>query len=99
MLSKNQGTTLRTNFRMFNETNLLHDLLLRTRQTTKLKNAIENNRPTDIKLTKAQISTIIQSGGFLGSLLSKLADPLMNVAVPLKKYFSSIRNNSCCFNN
>ena len=85
ILSKNQGTTLRTNFRMFNETNLLHDLLLRTRQTTKLKNAIENNRPTDIKLTKAKISTIIQSGGFLGSLLSKLADPLMNVAAPLTK--------------
>ena len=38
---------------------------------------------TDIKLSKAQISKIIQSGGFLGSLLSKLAGPLMKVAVPL----------------
>ena len=40
---------------------------------------------TDIKLYKAQISKIIQSGGFLGSLLSKLAGPLMKVAVPLAK--------------
>ena len=38
---------------------------------------------TDLKLSKAQISKIIQSGGFLGSLLSKLAGPLMKVAVPL----------------
>ena len=40
---------------------------------------------TDIKLSKAQISKIIQSGGFLGSLLSKLEGPLMKVAVPLAK--------------
>ena len=38
-----------------------------------------------IKLSKAQISKIIQSGGFLGSLLSKLAGPLMKVAIPLAK--------------
>ena len=30
------------------------------------------------------MSKIIQSGGFLGTLLSKLAGPLMKVAVPLK---------------
>ena len=40
---------------------------------------------TDIKLSKAQISKIIQSGGFLGSLLSKLAGQLMKVAIPLSK--------------
>ena len=40
---------------------------------------------TDIKLSKGQISKIIQSGGFLVSLLSKLASPLMKVAVPLAK--------------
>ena len=40
---------------------------------------------TDIELSKAQISKIIHSGGFLGSLLSKLADPLMKVAIPLAK--------------
>ena len=63
-----QGTTLRMNARMFNGNNLPHELLLTTRQTTKLRNAIENNMSTDIKLSKARISKIIQSGGFLGSL-------------------------------
>ena len=40
---------------------------------------------TDLTTLKAQISKIIQSGGFLGSLLSKLAGPLMKIAVPLAK--------------
>ena len=53
-----------------------------------------------MKLPKAQISKIIQSEGFLGSILCKLAGPLMKAAVPLaKKYSSSIRNNSYCFSN
>ena len=38
-----QGTTLRMNIRMLNGNNLPHELLLTTRQTTKLRNAIENN--------------------------------------------------------
>ena len=40
---------------------------------------------TDIKLSKAQIKKLIQSGGFLGKLLSKLAGPLMKIAMPLAK--------------
>ena len=40
---------------------------------------------TDIKLSKAQIKKLIQSGGFLGKLLSKLAGPLMKVSLPLAK--------------
>ena len=44
---------------------------------------------TDIKLSKVQISKIIQSGGFLGVLLSKTAGPLMKVAVPLAKNISA----------
>ena len=40
---------------------------------------------TDLKLPKAHISKIIQSGGFLRSLLSKLAGPLMKVAISLAK--------------
>ena len=40
---------------------------------------------TDIKLSKNEIFKIIQSGVFLGSLLSKLACPLMKVAVPLQQ--------------
>ena len=48
-------------------------------------NTFNNNMSTDIKLSKAQIFKIIQSGAFLGSLLSKLAGPLMKVAVSLAK--------------
>ena len=40
---------------------------------------------TDIKLSKAQIFKIIQPGGFLGSLLSKLEGSLIKVVVPLTK--------------
>ena len=65
------GTTLRMNIKMFNGNNLPHDLLLTTRQKTKLRDTFKNNMSTNIKLPKAQISKIIQSGGFLGSLLSK----------------------------
>ena len=57
-----------------------------TRQKTKLKNAFENNISAYINLPRAQISKILQCGGFLGSLLSKLAGPLMKVAVALAKY-------------
>ena len=70
---------------MFNENDLPHELLLTTRQKTKLRNAFNNNMSTDLKLSKTQISKIIQSGGFLGSLLSKLAGPLMKVAIPIAK--------------
>ena len=80
----NTGTTLRINLKMFNGNNLSHELLLTTRQKTKLRNAF-NNMSADLKLSKAQIIKIIQSGGFLRSLLSKLAGPFMKVAIPLAK--------------
>ena len=78
------GTTLRMNMKMLNGNNLPHELLLTTRQKTNLRNAL-NNMSTDLKLSKAQITKIIQSGGFSGSLLSKLVGPLMKVAIPLAK--------------
>ena len=59
-----------------------HELLLITRQKMRLRNAFNNNMSFDLALSKAQIAKLIQSGGFLGSLLSKLAGPLMKVAVP-----------------
>ena len=79
------GTTLRMGLKMLDGNDLPHELLLTTGQRTKLRNAFNNNMSTDLKLSKAQISKIIQSGGFLGSLLSKLAGPLMKVAIPLAK--------------
>ena len=81
------GTTLRIGLKMFNGNDLPHELLLTTRKKTSLRNAFNNNMSTDLKLSKAQISKIIQSGGFLGSLSSKLAVPLMKVAIPLAKMF------------
>ena len=57
---------------MFNGNNLPRELLLTQRQSTKLRNNIENNMSIDIKLSKAQISKIIQSGGFLGKILGPL---------------------------
>ena len=50
---------------MFNGNDILHKLLLATRQKTKLRNAFQNNMSTNLKLSKAQISKIIESGGFL----------------------------------
>ena len=70
---------------MFNVNDLPPELLLTTRQKTKVRNAFNNNMLTDLKLSKAQISKRIQSGGSLGSLLSKLDGPLMKVATPLAK--------------
>ena len=79
------GAALRMSLKIFNETDLPHELLLTRRQKAKLRKALNNNMSTDIKLSKAQIFKIIQSRGFLGSLLRKLADPLIKVAIPLAK--------------
>ena len=79
------GTTLRISLKMFNGNDLPHELLLTTRQKTKLRNVFNNNMSTDLKLSKAQISKTIQSGGISGSLLSKLAGPLIKVAITLVK--------------
>ena len=84
-VKSNEGATLRLGIKNFNKNEHPHELLLPTRQNTKLRNAISNNFTTDIKLSKAQIKKIIQSGGLLGKLLSKLAGPLMKVALPLAK--------------
>ena len=75
------GTTLRISLKMFNGNDLPHELLLTARQKTKLRNAFNNNMSTDLKLSKAQISKIIQSRGFLGRLLG----PLVKTGLPLIK--------------
>ena len=68
-------------FKMLNGNDLPHELLLTTRQKTKLRNVFNNNMSTDLKLSKARISIIIQS--ILGSILSKLTGLLMKVAIYL----------------
>ena len=84
-VKSNEEIKLRLGIKNFNKDELPHVLLLTTRQNTKLRYAINNNLATDIKLSRAQIKKLIQLGGFLGKLLSKLAGPLMKVAMPLAK--------------
>ena len=98
------GTTLRMSLKMLTGNDLPHKLLLTTRQKTKLRNAFNNNISTDLKLSKAQISKVIQSGGFLGRLLGQLLKtgltliksvikPLVIIILIIFKCFNSLRNN------
>ena len=73
------GVTLKMSLKMLDGNDLLHEILLTTRQKAKLRNEFNNNMSTDLKFSKPQISKIIQTGGFLWSLLSTLAGPLMKV--------------------
>ena len=66
-------------------TNFPHELLLTNRQVGNIRKAFPNHSSIDIKLSKTQLSKMIQSGGFLGNLLGKLAGSLMKVAMPLAK--------------
>ena len=71
------------------ETNFPHKLLPTNRQVANLRKAFANNSSVNIKLSKTQLSKMIQSGGFLGGLLGsllKIGLPLMkNVIKPLPK--------------
>ena len=71
------------------ETNVPHKLLLTNRQFPNLHKTFGNNEPVNIKLSKTQLSKMIQSGGFLGRRLGPLIKtglPLMtNVMKPLAK--------------
>ena len=62
-------------------TNFPHELLLTNRQVANIRKDFANHSSIDIKLSKTQLSKMIQSGGLLG----KLAGPLMKVAMPLAK--------------
>ena len=59
--------------------------MLTNRQVAIIHKGFAKNTSTDIKLSKTQLSKMIQSGGFLGNLLGKLTGPLMKVAMPLAK--------------
>ena len=63
------------------ETNFPHNLLLTNRQVANLGKALANYLSTDIKLSKTQLSKMIQSGGFLGRFL----DPLLKTELSLMK--------------
>ena len=58
------GATLRMSLKMLDGNDLPHELLLTTRQKTKLRNAFNNNMSTDLTLSKAQISKKFNLEGF-----------------------------------
>ena len=62
-------------------TNFPHELLLTNRQVENIRKAFANLLSTDIKLSKTQLSKMIQSGGFLGRLLG----PLLKTGLPSMK--------------
>ena len=62
-------------------TNFPHKLLLTNRQVANIRKAFAKNTSIDIKLSKTQLSKMIQSGGFLGKLLG----PLLKTGLPLMK--------------
>ena len=64
-----------------NETNFPHKLLLTNRQVVNLRKVLANYLSVDIKLSKTQLSKMIQSGGFLGRLFG----PLLKTGLPLIK--------------
>ena len=66
-------------------TNFPHKLLLTDRQVANIRKAFSDDLSTDVKFSKTQLLKMMESGGFLGNLLSKLAGPLMKVAMPLAK--------------
>ena len=64
-----------------NETNFPHELLLTDRQVSNIRKAFANNSSIDVKLSKTQLSKMIQLGGFLIRLLG----PLLKTGLPLIK--------------
>ena len=64
-----------------NETNFPHKLLSTNRQVSSLRKIFANHLSGDIKLSKTQLSKMIQSGGFLGRLFG----PLLKTGLPLIK--------------
>ena len=68
-----------------NESNFCHKLLLTNRQVSNLCKAFSNHLSADIKLSKTQLSKMIQSGGLLGSLLKTGLPLIKNVIKPLDK--------------
>ena len=72
-----------------NETDFPHNLLLTNRQVANLRKSFTNNSSTDIKLSKSQLSKMIQSGGFISRLLCPLLKTelslIKNMIKPLAK--------------
>ena len=72
---------LSSNLNSDDETNFPHKLFLTNRQVANLDRAFAIYLSTDTKLSKTQLSKMIQLGGFLGRLLG----PLLKTGLPLMK--------------
>ena len=71
---------------MKNDKESLFELFLTTRQTTKIRNAVAKNMWTDINLSKAHISKIIQSDESFGSFLGNLGKKVIaDLGIPLAR--------------
>ena len=62
-------------------TNFPHELLLTNRQVANIRKAFANHSSINIKLSKTQLSKMIQSGELLGKLLG----PFLKTGLPLMK--------------
>ena len=80
------GIILRLNKKNFEDEEFPHELFQTTREATKIRNAFANNMSTDMKLSKTQISKIIQSDGSFGSWIGNLGKKaLTNIAISLAR--------------
>ena len=84
-MTSNNGTTLRIGSKNFNKSDLLHELLLTQTQINKLREKVENNMSTDVKLSKAQINKLIKERGALESILARFLPKLIKPALSLGK--------------
>ena len=79
------GTVLKLSSNMIGNSadniNFQHELLLTNRQVANIHKAYANSLSTDIKLSKTQLSRMIQSRRFLGRLLG----PLLKIGLPVMK--------------
>ena len=60
-------------------------MFLTQTQINKLREKVENNMSTDIKLSKSQINRLIKEGGALGSILARFLPKLIKPAISLGK--------------
>ena len=89
-VKSNNGKTLRIGNKKFSKADLLYELFLTQTQTNKLREKVENNMSTDIKLSKTQINKLIKEGGALGS--SKAFTKINKTSSFIgKKHFSTFR--------
>ena len=86
-VAKNKtGTILRIKKKHFQDEELSQKMVLTTRQRTKIRNVVDENMSTDIKLSKAQFSKLILSDGFVHNMICYLGKKVIaDFAIPLAR--------------